>query len=61
MSELAAAEGLRGIPLDPDGNPYRLTPEGRVMVQDPDDFPFITRGVPPGYKPTSAPKFHDQS
>ena len=58
--ELAAAEGLRGIPLDPDGKPYRLTPEGRILVQDPDDFPFITTGVPPGYKPTNASKFRDQ-
>jgi len=60
ISELAAAEGLRGIPLDPDGNPYRLTPEGRILVQEPDDFPFITTGIPPRYKPTSASKFHDQ-
>jgi tetratricopeptide (TPR) repeat protein len=60
ISELAAAEGLRGVPVDPDGNPYRLTPEGRILVQNPDDFPFITTGIPPGYKPTSASKFHDQ-
>jgi tetratricopeptide (TPR) repeat protein len=60
ISDLAVAEGLRGIPLDPDGNPYRLTAEGRVLVQNPDDFPFITTGIPPGYKPTNAPKFHDQ-
>jgi tetratricopeptide (TPR) repeat protein len=61
ISELAAAEGLRGIPLDPDGNSYRLTAEGRILVQDPDDFPFITMGTPPGYKRTRDPKFHDQS
>lgn len=60
ISELAAAEGLRGIPVDPDGNPYRMTAEGRILVQDPDDFPFITTGTPPGYKGPSAPKFHDQ-
>lgn len=56
MSELAAAEGLAGIPADPDGRPYRLTPEGRVQLRVPDDFPFATLGLPPGYKP--APKFH---
>lgn len=60
MSELAAAEGLRGIPRDPDGNPYRLSPEGRVLVQNPDDFPFITAGIPPGYKRAGVSKFHDQ-
>jgi tetratricopeptide (TPR) repeat protein len=61
ISELAASEGMRGIPLDPNGNPYQLTAEGRVLVQDPDDFPFITMGTPPGYKRTVDPKFHDQS
>jgi tetratricopeptide (TPR) repeat protein len=51
FSELLAAEGLRGVPVDPDGNPYRFTREGRILVEKPDDFPFITRGTPPGYKP----------
>jgi hypothetical protein len=59
MSELAAAEGLRGIPVDPDRHPYRLTREGRVLVENPDDFAFITKGTPPGYKPAPA-KPHDQ-
>jgi len=58
MSELAAAEGLPGIPADPDGHAYKLTPEGRVEVRVPDDFPFATKGLPPGYKPQ--PKFHPQ-
>lgn len=57
MQELIAAEGLRGVPVDPDGNPYRLDSEGRVLLANPDDFPFITKGVPPGYKP-APPKFH---
>ena len=57
MQELVAAEGLRGIPADPDGYPYKLDSEGRVLVEHPDDFPFVTRGVPPGYKP-GPPKFH---
>jgi len=56
MSELAVAEGLPGIPVDPDGHPYKLTPDGRVEVRVPDDFPFATLGLPPGYKPQ--PKFH---
>ncbi len=58
MSELAEAEGLQGIPVDPEGHPYKLTPEGRVEVRVPDDFPFATEGLPPGFKPT--PKFHVQ-
>src|SRR3984957_1017189 len=58
MSELANAEGLPGIPADPDGHPYKLTPEGRVELRVPDDFPFANKGLPPGYKPQ--PKFHSQ-
>jgi tetratricopeptide (TPR) repeat protein len=56
MAELLAAEGLRRAPADPDGHPYVLTPEGRIQVRVPDDFPFATRGLPPGYKPI--PKIH---
>lgn len=56
MSELVTAEGLPGIPVDPDQHPYKLTPEGRVELRVPDDFPFATKGLPPGYKPQ--PKFH---
>jgi hypothetical protein len=56
MAELIAAEGLRQTPVDPDGHPYKLTPEGRVEVRVPDDFAFATKGLPPGYKPK--PKFH---
>ena len=58
MSELASAERLPGIPVDPDGHAYKLTPEGRVEVRVPDDFPFAAKGLPPGYKPQ--PKFHSQ-
>jgi tetratricopeptide (TPR) repeat protein len=56
MAELVAAEGLAGVPADPDGHAYKLTAEGRVEVRVPDDFPFATKGLPPGYKP--ATKFH---
>jgi tetratricopeptide (TPR) repeat protein len=51
MSELVAAEGLPGTPVDPTGKPYKLTPEGRVEVRNPDDFHFLSKGLPPGYKP----------
>lgn len=60
MSELAGAEHWRGIPVDPDGNPYKLASNGQVLVQNPDDFPFITKGTPPGYKPSPV-KFHDHN
>ena len=58
MSEVLAAEGMRGIPVDPDGHPYKMTPEGRIELRVPDDFPFATRGLPLGYKP--APKLHSR-
>ncbi|HLZ40330.1 MAG TPA: hypothetical protein VKQ11_05175 [Candidatus Sulfotelmatobacter sp.] len=58
--EVAAAEHLRGIPLDPDGNPYDLSLDGQVLVAKPDDFPFITKGFPADYKP-GPPKFHTHS
>ncbi len=45
---------LRRLPVDPLGKPYKLMPEGRVEVQDPNSLPFITRGLPPG---AEAPKF----
>lgn len=55
--EIAAAEHLQGIPVDPDGNPYELSADGEVLVSQPDEFPFITKGTPPGYTP-GPPKFH---
>jgi len=38
---------LRRVPLDPRSNPYQLV-GGHVQVAQPDLFPFITRGLPPG-------------
>src|ERR1700722_10746639 len=58
MFELASAEGIAGIPVDPDGNAYLLTVDGRIELQHPDDFSFATKGLPPGYKPPVKPKFH---
>ena len=60
MSELVIAEHLPGFPVDPDRNPYQLTLDGQVHVQNPDDFPFITKGLPPEYKPPP-PRFHTQN
>ena len=55
--EIAAAEHLAGVPVDPDGTPYELSIDGQVLVANPDDFPFITKGTPPGYTP-GTPRFH---
>lgn len=58
MAELVSTERLPRVPVDPDGHPYKLTPEGRVEVMVPDDFSFATKGLPPGFEPM--PKFHNQ-
>jgi tetratricopeptide (TPR) repeat protein len=58
MSELAAAEKWPGIPADPDGNPYIMGQDGRILLKHPEDFSFATQGLPPGFKPVA--KFHDQ-
>lgn len=52
-AEMVAAGFLRGVPLDPTRKPYRLVPGGRVVVQVPEDFPFITQGLPPGEEPSN--------
>lgn len=58
MSELAAVEKWPGIPIDPDGNPYTMDHDGRILLKNPESFSFATRGLPPGFKPVA--KFHDQ-
>jgi len=55
--EIADAEHMQGVPVDPDGVPYELSFDGQVLVANPDNFPFITKGTPPGYQP-GIPKFH---
>jgi hypothetical protein len=56
FSELVRVGTLRGIPVDPLGNPYVLTSDGRVEVKDPDSLPFIKMGKPLGYKSSKALK-----
>ena len=58
LAELANAEKIPGIPVDPDGNPYVMAPNGMIEVSKPDNFPFVTKGLPPGYKREGLPKFH---
>jgi hypothetical protein len=57
FSDLEVAGLMRGTPLDPLGRLYKLMPGGRVEAQSPDDFPFLEKGTPPGYKPPASPKF----
>jgi hypothetical protein len=47
--------------LDPAGNEYQLDDKGNVFISDPDKFPFVEKGLPPGYVPSSFPKIpHDR-
>ena len=57
FSDMASAGMIRGVPVDPLGKPYKLAPDGRVELNDPDNFPFARKGLPPAYKPPTAPKF----
>jgi hypothetical protein len=52
--ELISAGLLRGFPTDPKNHPYQLV-SGRVQVAQPDLFPFITRGLPPGQEAADLP------
>lgn len=54
LTDLAAAGLLKGVPVDPLGQPYKLMPDGRVELGDPEDLPFVQKGLPPGYKPPPA-------
>ena len=47
-SDLIRAELLRGVPRDPNGNPYKLRLDGTVRVEDPKQFPFLERHATPG-------------
>ncbi len=57
FSDLIDAGVIRGIPLDPLGDPYKLTRDGHVELRQPDNFPFIQKGAPAGYVPPASPKF----
>lgn len=59
MSDLVAAGLLRTIPVDPTGRPYKITSQGRVEVQVPDDIPFIEKGAPSGYEPPKPKNLED--
>lgn len=57
FNQLVDAGMLKGLPLDPDGKAYKLMPDGRIELRNPEDFSFVEKGLPPGYKP-GPPKFH---
>ncbi len=52
MRDLIEVGLLRGIPLDPMGNPYEIDSYGKVVVKDQRKLPFITKGLPHGTEPT---------
>ena len=56
MGDLERAGFIHGTPADPKGRPYRLMPDGRIEVQDPDSIFFITKGLPPGAAPPQPPR-----
>lgn len=56
MGDLEGAGFIRGTPTDPKGHPYRLMPDGRIEVRDPESIFFITKGLPPGAEPPQPPQ-----
>ena len=56
FSDLEAANMLRGVPTDPLGHTYKLMPDGHVEVREPDDLPFLKKGIPIGYIPPRVAK-----
>jgi hypothetical protein len=49
FADMVVAGLLDGIPADPTGHEYKLEPGGKVIVSNPDELPFIVKGLPPGY------------
>ena len=56
MSDLERAGFVHGTPADPKGHPYKLLPDGRIEVQNPESIFFITKGLPPGAEPPQPPR-----
>lgn len=55
LHDMASAGLLKGIPLDPLGHPYRMESGGKVVVSNPEDLPFLDKGLPSGYVPSVVP------
>jgi hypothetical protein len=47
----------RDTPAELLGRTDKLTADGRIEMRNPDDRPFIQKGLPPGYIPPKTPKF----
>lgn len=56
FADMVVAGLLDGIPADPLGHEYKLEADGKVIVRNPDDLPFILKGLPPGYVPSNVLK-----
>jgi len=56
FGEMVSAGFLRVVPTDPLGLEYKLTSDGRILLRDPDDLPFVEKGLPEGYVAPVAPK-----
>jgi hypothetical protein len=59
LGDLNAAGLMQGTPADPLGQPYKLQADGRVLLTNPDQLPFVEKGLPPGHerpkKPLASP------
>ncbi len=55
LGDLERAGFIHGTPADPKGHAYKLMPDGRIEVQDPEKIYFITKGLPPGAEPPQPP------
>ncbi len=55
IGDLEHAGFIHGTPADPNGHAYKLMPDGRIEVQDPQNLYFITKGLPPGAEPPQPP------
>jgi len=42
-SDLVRGGLLRGVPMDPNGVPYKLLPDGTVQVEDPSQYSYLER------------------
>jgi len=51
LGDLVKIGLIGGVPVDPTGQAYKLMPDGRVELRDPDKILYITKGTPPGYQP----------
>ena len=56
FEELVRAGWLRSLPVDPRGEEYQIDSAGHVFIADPENFPFVTSALPPGYVPSSFPR-----